>query len=134
MFHQIEALAVDRGITLADLFGTIEAFVRASSSTTKACAPAYPDFFPYTEPSAELAVSCLFCDGRGCRVCSHTGWIELGGCGMVDPKVLARCRHRSRGVHRLRVRLRLRAHRADPLRHRRDQDVFDGDVRFLAQY
>ena len=59
-----------------------------------------PDFFPYTEPSAELAVSCIFCDGAGCRVCSQSGWIELGGCGMVDPNVLAGRGHRPRGVHR----------------------------------
>ena len=82
-----------------------------------------PDFFPYTEPSAELAVSCIFCGGDGCRVCSQSGWIELGGCGMVDPNVLAGRRHRPRGVHRVRVRLRPRAHRDGPLRHRRDQDV-----------
>ena len=89
VFHQIECLAVDRGLTMADLFGTIEAFVRALFGDGEIRTRFRPDFFPYTEPSAELAVSCIFCDGVGCRVCSHTGWIELGGCGMVDPNVFA---------------------------------------------
>ena len=123
VFHQIEALAVDRGITLADLFGTIETFVRRLFGDDRIRTRFRPDFFPYTEPSAELAVSCIFCDGAGCRVCSQSGWIELGGCGMVDPNVLQRRGHRPRGVHRVRVRLRPRPHRDDPLRHRRDQDV-----------
>jgi len=87
VFHQIEALAVDRGITLADLFGTIETFVRRLFDDDRIRTRFRPDFFPYTEPSAELAVSCIFCDGAGCRVCSQSGWIELGGCGMVDPAV-----------------------------------------------
>ena len=73
VFHQIEALAVDRGITLADLFGTIETFVRALFDDERIRTRFRPDFFPYTEPSAELAVSCIFCDGDGCRVCSQTG-------------------------------------------------------------
>jgi phenylalanyl-tRNA synthetase alpha chain len=89
VFHQMECLAVDRGLTMADLFGTIEAFVRALFADASLRTRFRPDFFPYTEPSAELAVSCPFCGGSGCRVCSHTGWIELGGCGMVDPNVLA---------------------------------------------
>jgi phenylalanyl-tRNA synthetase alpha chain len=86
-FHQIECLAVDRGLTMADLFGTIEAFVRRLFDDESVRTRFRSDFFPYTEPSAELAVSCVFCHGEGCRVCSHSGWIELGGCGMVDPKV-----------------------------------------------
>ena len=87
-FHQLEGLAVDRGLTMADLFGTIEAFVRRLFDDESVRTRFRSDFFPYTEPSAELAVSCVFCGGSGCRVCSHTGWIELGGCGMVDPNVL----------------------------------------------
>ncbi len=86
VFHQIEGLVVDRGITFGDLAGTIEAFTSAYFG------PAIhsrlrPSYFPFTEPSAEFEVSCIFCEGKGCRVCSHTGWIELGGCGMVDPNV-----------------------------------------------
>jgi phenylalanyl-tRNA synthetase alpha chain len=86
-FHQMECLAVDRGLTMADLFGTIEAFARRLFDDESVRTRFRSDFFPYTEPSAELAVSCVFCGGEGCRVCSHTGWIELGGCGMVDPNV-----------------------------------------------
>jgi phenylalanyl-tRNA synthetase alpha chain len=85
VFHQIEALVVDRGITMADLMGTIETFIHAlfgDDVRTRFL----PSFFPFTEPSAELSFSCPFCT-TGCRVCSHTGWIELGGCGMVDPNV-----------------------------------------------
>jgi phenylalanyl-tRNA synthetase alpha chain len=87
VFHQLECLAVDRDITLADLFGTIEAFAKQLFDDESVRTRFRSDFFPYTEPSAELAVSCVFCHGEGCRVCSHTGWIELGGCGMVDPNV-----------------------------------------------
>jgi len=87
VFHQMECLAVDRGLTMADLFGTIEAFAKRLFDDDTVRTRFRSDFFPYTEPSAELAVSCVFCRGAGCRVCSHTGWIELGGCGMVDPSV-----------------------------------------------
>ncbi len=88
VFHQMECLAIDRDLTMADLFGTIEAFARRLFDDETVRTRFRSDFFPYTEPSAELAVSCVFCGGDGCRVCSHTGWIELGGCGMVDPNVL----------------------------------------------
>jgi phenylalanyl-tRNA synthetase alpha chain len=88
VFHQMECLAIDRDLTMADLFGTIEAFAKRLFDDESVRTRFRSDFFPYTEPSAELAVSCVFCHGAGCRVCSHTGWIELGGCGMVDPNVL----------------------------------------------
>jgi phenylalanyl-tRNA synthetase alpha chain len=88
VFHQLECLAIDRDLTMADLFGTIEAFARRLFDDESVRTRFRSDFFPYTEPSAELAVSCIFCHGEGCRVCSQTGWIELGGCGMVDPNVL----------------------------------------------
>lgn len=87
VFHQMECLAVDRGLTMADLFGTIDAFAKRLFDDESVRTRFRCDFFPYTEPSAELAVSCVFCSGEGCRVCSQTGWIELGGCGMVDPSV-----------------------------------------------
>ncbi len=87
VFHQIECLVVDRGITMGDLMGTIEVFFRALFGDVEA--RFLPSFFPFTEPSAELGVSCPFCSRSGCRTCSHTGWIELGGCGMVDPNVFA---------------------------------------------
>jgi phenylalanyl-tRNA synthetase alpha chain len=86
VFHQIEGLVVDRGITFGDLAGTIEAFTTAYFGAA-IHSRLRPSFFPFTEPSAEFDVSCIFCEGRGCRVCSNSGWIELGGCGMVDPNV-----------------------------------------------
>jgi phenylalanyl-tRNA synthetase alpha chain len=86
VFHQIEGLVVDEGITFADLAGTIETFTTAyfGSDIHSRLRPAY---FPFTEPSAEFEVTCTICHGEGCRTCSQTGWIELGGCGMVDPAV-----------------------------------------------
>jgi phenylalanyl-tRNA synthetase alpha chain len=86
VFHQIEGLAVDRGITLGDLLGTIESFIH-SLFGPEIQARFLPSFFPFTEPSVEFAMSCVFCKGAGCTVCSRTGWIELGGAGMVDPNV-----------------------------------------------
>jgi phenylalanyl-tRNA synthetase alpha chain len=86
VFHQIEGLVVDRGITFADLAGTIEVFTTAyfGPDIHSRLRPAY---FPFTEPSAEFEITCTICHGDGCRTCSQTGWIELGGCGMVDPAV-----------------------------------------------
>jgi phenylalanyl-tRNA synthetase alpha chain len=86
-FHQIEGLVVDRGITFGDLAGTLDAFTRAYfggdiSSRLR------PSYFPFTEPSAEYDITCVFCRGDGCRTCGRTGWLELGGCGMVHPNVL----------------------------------------------
>jgi phenylalanyl-tRNA synthetase alpha chain len=86
VFHQIEGLVVDRGTTFGDLAGTIEAFTSAYFGEA-IHARLRPSYFPFTEPSAEFEVTCIFCQGAGCRVCSQSGWIELGGCGMVDPNV-----------------------------------------------
>ncbi len=83
-FYQLEGLCVDEGITMADLKGTLLAFARGMFGE-EARVRFRPDFFPFTEPSAEFAVSCFACSGEGCRVCKGTGWIELGGSGMVDP-------------------------------------------------
>jgi len=134
VFHQIEALAVDRGITLADLFGTIETFVRAVFDDETIRTRFRPDFFPYTEPSAELAVSCIFCGGDGCRVCSHTGWIELGGCGMVDPNVLSGVGIDPEEYTGFAFGFGL--DRIAMIRHGIDEikTFFDDDVRFLAQF
>src|SRR5665213_2115574 len=87
-FHQIEGLVVDRGISFADLAGVIETFTRAYFGPDIA-SRLRPGYFPFTEPSAEFEVTCTICRGDGCRTCSFTGWIELGGCGMLDPAVLA---------------------------------------------
>jgi phenylalanyl-tRNA synthetase alpha chain len=87
MFHQIEGLAVDTDITFADLKGTLDYFAKqffGERTRTRF----QPSFFPFTEPSGEMAASCSACDGKGCRVCKETGWIELLGCGMVHPEVL----------------------------------------------
>jgi phenylalanyl-tRNA synthetase alpha chain len=85
-FSQIEGLVVDRGITFGDLAGTIETFTSAyfGPAIHSRLRPAY---FPFTEPSAEFEITCTICEGSGCRTCSNTGWIELGGCGMVHPNV-----------------------------------------------
>ena len=90
MFHQVEGLAVAEGITVGHLKGTLLAFLR------RLFAPDVeirlrPSFFPFTEPSAEVDVTCQTCKGTGCEVCSGTGWMEILGCGMVDPRVLAEC-------------------------------------------
>ncbi|HVA03343.1 MAG TPA: phenylalanine--tRNA ligase subunit alpha [Acidimicrobiales bacterium] len=87
-FHQIEGLVVDGGISFADLAGTIEAFTTAYFGPD-IHSRLRPSYFPFTEPSAEYEITCTICKGSGCRTCSQTGWIELGGCGMVDPAVLA---------------------------------------------
>jgi phenylalanyl-tRNA synthetase alpha chain len=86
VFHQVEGLVVDRGITFSDLAGTIETFTTAyfGPGVHSRLRPAY---FPFTEPSAEYDITCTICLGAGCRTCSGTGWLELGGCGMVDPAV-----------------------------------------------
>jgi phenylalanyl-tRNA synthetase alpha chain len=86
-FSQIEGLVVDRDITFGDLAGTIETFTTAFFGGD-IHSRLRPYFFPFTEPSAEYEITCVICRGQGCRTCSNTGWIELGGCGMVHPQVL----------------------------------------------
>jgi phenylalanyl-tRNA synthetase alpha chain len=86
VFHQVEGLCVDTNITFSDLKGTLDHAMKAffgSSVKTRF----FPSFFPFTEPSADVQISCIFCGGKGCRKCKHSGWIELLGCGMVDPAV-----------------------------------------------
>ena len=86
VFHQVEGLCVDTNITFSDLKGTLDFAMKAffgSSVKTRF----FPSFFPFTEPSADVQISCIFCGGKGCRKCKHSGWIELLGCGMVDPAV-----------------------------------------------
>ncbi len=132
-FHQLEGLLVDEDITFADLKGTLEVF--AQELFGQECHARFrPDFFPFTEPSAELALSCVFCHGQGCKVCSGSGYLEIGGCGMVDPNVLEGVGYDSEkytgwafgfGVERLAM-----------LRHGID-DIrlfYSGDMRFLEQF
>jgi phenylalanyl-tRNA synthetase alpha chain len=133
VFHQIEGLAVDEGITLGDLLGTIEAFIHALFGPNIS-ARFLPSFFPFTEPSVEFAATCVFCEGEGCTVCSKTGWVELGGAGMVDPNVFAAVdidpeRYSGFafgfGIDRL-VQL---LYGVDHVKN-----LWDGDVRFLRQF
>ncbi len=86
VFHQIEGLVIDRGITFSDLAGVIETFT-SSYFGPDIHSRLRPAYFPFTEPSAEFEITCTICRGEGCQTCSRTGWIELGGCGMVDPAV-----------------------------------------------
>ena len=85
-FHQVECLAVDKGIALADLRGTIEYFFRALFGQEREVRMR-TSYFPFTEPSVEFDVTCFLCSGAGCNVCKHSGWIEMGGAGVVDPAV-----------------------------------------------
>ena len=86
MFHQVEGLLVDEDVTLGDLKGTLTFFVKRMFGDD---VPVRfrPSFFPFTEPSAEVDMGCVICGGKGCRVCGNTGWLEILGCGMVDPEV-----------------------------------------------
>jgi phenylalanyl-tRNA synthetase alpha chain len=133
VFHQIEGLVVDRGITFGDLAGTIDAFTAAYFGES-IHARLRPSYFPFTEPSAEFEVTCIFCQGAGCRVCSQSGWIELGGAGMVDPNVFAAVGIDPEewtgfafgfGIDRC-AQVR---HDLDDLRH-----LLTNDVRFLSQF
>ena len=90
VFHQIEGLVVDKGITMADLKGTLEVFIKKLYGDD-ARVRFRPHHFPFTEPSAEVDVACFACGGSGCRVCKNEGWIEILGCGMVHPWVLDNC-------------------------------------------
>lgn len=136
MFHQLECLAVDTNITFSDLKGTLDHMCKSlfgSSVKTRF----QPSFFPFTEPSAEVYVSCPFCDGKGCRVCKQSGWIELGGSGMVHPNVFEAVREYGydpakvsgfafgMGIDRM-AALRWDIHDI--------QLFFEGDVRFLEQF
>lgn len=90
VFHQMEGLYVDKGVSFADLKQTLYHF--AKEMYTKDTQVRFrPSYFPFTEPSAEIDISCQICHGDGCNICKHTGWVEIGGSGMVDPNVLANC-------------------------------------------
>jgi len=88
MFHQVEGLLVDEHVSFADLRGTVAAFLQAFFEVDDLQVRFRPSYFPFTEPSAEVDIACVMCAGKGCRVCSQTGWLEIMGCGMVHPKVL----------------------------------------------
>ena len=88
MFHQVEGLVVDENVSFANLKATLQGFLQAFFEKDLRMR-LRPSYFPFTEPSAEVDMSCVFCDGAGCRVCKHTGWLEIAGCGMVHPNVFA---------------------------------------------
>ncbi len=135
VFHQIEGLAVDKSITFSDLKGTLAEFARQFfGSTTQV--RMRPHFFPFTEPSAELDVSCFNCDGgeSTCRVCRGVGWLEMLGCGMVDPNVFEAVGYDPAEVTGFAFgmgveRLAMVRHGIDSIRH-----FVDNDVRFLNQF
>ncbi|HEC10761.1 MAG TPA: phenylalanine--tRNA ligase subunit alpha [Acidimicrobiales bacterium] len=133
VFHQIEGLVVDRGITFGDLAGTLDAFTAAyfGESISSRLRPSY---FPFTEPSAEFDITCVICGGEGCQTCQRTGWIELGGCGMVHPNVLRNVdidpEEYSGFAFGFGIdRLALMRHGVEDLRQ-----MFTNDVRFLSQF
>ena len=90
MFHQVEGLLIDEHVSFAQLKHVIRNFLQVFFEKDLAVR-FRPSYFPFTEPSAEVDMQCVMCDGRGCRVCKHTGWLEVLGCGMVHPQVLANC-------------------------------------------
>jgi phenylalanyl-tRNA synthetase alpha chain len=133
MFHQVEGLAVDENITLADLKGTLLHLARALFGEDREVR-FMTDFFPFTEPSLGAAVSCFLCEGAGCPVCKHTGWIEMGGSGVVDPNVLRNVGYDPEEVSGFAFGLGLE--RIAMLRHGvPDIRMFwDNDLRFLRQF
>ena len=133
IFHQVEGLAVDEEITLADLKGTLLHLARALFGEEREVKFA-TDFFPFTEPSLQAAVSCFICGGAGCSVCKHTGWIELGGSGVVDPNVLRNVGYDPEQVSGFAFGLGLE--RIAMLRHGvPDLRMFwENDLRFLRQF
>ncbi len=135
VFHQVEGLAVDTNITFSDLKGTLDHAMKAlfgSAVKTRF----FPSFFPFTEPSADVAISCIICGGKGCRTCKQTGWVELMGCGMVDPSVFDFVK--DNGYDSTKIsgfafgmgveRLAMMKYGIDDI-----QLLFQGDVRFLQQ-
>ncbi|MFO7841339.1 MAG: phenylalanine--tRNA ligase subunit alpha [Fidelibacterota bacterium] len=133
LFHQIEGLYIDENITFADLKGTIELFCRLYYGKNVKI-KFRGSYFPFTEPSAEIDVSCFLCGGKGCPVCKHTGWLEIMGCGMVDPNVLRAVKYDAGkysgyafglGVERM-VMMRLGIHDI--------RILFENDVEFLRQF
>lgn len=133
MFNQLEGLLVDEGVSFADLKGTLMRFYqRFFGKDTKV--RFRPHFFPFTEPSAEMDISCTVCGGGGCRMCKHSGWLEIGGCGMVHPNVFAHAGYDyekytgfafGMGIDRIAI---LR-HGISTIHH-----LFENDMRFLAQF
>jgi phenylalanyl-tRNA synthetase alpha chain len=136
VFHQVEGLAVDTNITFCDLKGTLDHAMKSlfgSSVKTRF----YPSFFPFTEPSADMQVSCIFCGGKGCRKCKFSGWIELLGCGMVDPNVFEFVKHNGYDSSKVSgFAFGMGVERIAMLKYEVEeiQLFYEGDVRFLEQF
>lgn len=133
MFHQVEGLLIDENISFADLKGTIEEFLRVFFEKDLGVR-FRPSFFPFTEPSAEVDMQCVICSGKGCRVCKQTGWLEVMGCGMVQPNVLKMSgidpeKHQGFAFGMGVERLAMLRYGVNDLRL-----FFDNDLRFLAQF
>lgn len=133
MFHQVEGLLVDSKVTFAELKGTLAAFATAFFGP-KTKTRFRPSFFPFTEPSAEVDVSCVFCSGKGCRVCKQTGWLEVLGSGMVHPNVFKHASYDPTQVTGFAFgmgveRLAMLRYGIDDLR-----TMFENDYRFVAQF
>lgn len=133
MFHQMEGLLIDETITMADLKGTVQSFLREFFEQ-ELPVRFRPSYFPFTEPSAEVDIGCVHCGGAGCRVCGHTGWLEVMGCGMVHPDVL-----RGVGIDPLQFRgfaFGMGVERLAMLRYSVSdlRLFFENDLRFLQQF
>ena len=134
MFHQVEGLLVDEGVSFADLKGTIEDFLQAFFERDDLSVRFRPSYFPFTEPSAEVDIQCVMCSGSGCRVCSHSGWLEVMGCGMVHPEVF---RHSGIDTERYTgFAFGMGAERLAMLRYGVNdlRLFFENDLRFLRQF
>ena len=134
MFHQVEGLLVDENVSFADLKGTLVEFMRHFFEVDDLQLRFRPSYFPFTEPSAEVDIQCVMCGGDGCRVCSHTGWLEVGGCGMVHPQVL-----KNVGVDNEKYvgyAFGMGADRLTMLRYGINdlRLMFENDLRFLSQF
>lgn len=134
MFHQVEGLVIDENVSFADLKGTVIEFLRVFFEKEDLQVRFRPSYFPFTEPSAEVDVQCVHCDGTGCRVCSQTGWLEVMGSGMVHPRVLEYAGIDSEKYTGFAFgmgpdRLAMLRYSVDDLRH-----YLDNDLRFLQQF
>ena len=133
VFHQIEGLVIDKDVTMADLKGTLDAFAKRLYGSD-IDVRFRPSFFPFTEPSAEVDLTCVNCHGKGCRVCKGTGWIEVLGSGMVNPKVLEMCGIDSSVYSGFAFGIGLE--RITMLRYgiKDLRLLYEGDLRFLRQF
>ena len=134
MFHQVEGLLVDEGVSMAHLRGALTDFMQRFFEKDDLRTRFRPSYFPFVEPGAEMDISCIFCGGAGCRVCKHTGWLEVLGCGMVHPNVLKHCgidpeRYTGFAFGMGVERLAMLRYGVTDLRA-----FFENDVRFLAQF